>query len=276
MEGSASSGSNEVLPHVVLFKKPSEEYYESLKGLAASVTFAPVLRFERVEYGAKALLEILVAASEVNAVVTSPRAAEVLVDLASKYGMSGKVSCLSVGLATRNLLCKSGFKVLSDETAISAATLLPFVEKWASENPGKELVFLSGNIRKETIPEGLTALRIPFQEIVVYKSKQVEKIELPGRVSWKGVNTACFVFFSPSGVKFVAAQQDMQDIINTARIIGIGESTASAIRNCDELKTENVFVCSKPSPEGVAEVLRNMIRMDAVSQGNELPTTASS
>lgn len=146
-----------------------------------------------------------------------------------------------VGPKTADRFRDLGFDVRGEETG-TAEELVSFITDHQPEAP---LLFLSGDRRRDTLPEGLTAADIAFEEEMVYVTTSRSDLTLPpaSENSW-------LVFFSPSGLE--AVRKSEAGPIEDYRVAAIGPTTASDLRE-EEIAVE--AVSDIPSPEGLAKAL---------------------
>lgn len=149
-----------------------------------------------------------------------------------------------VGPKTAKRLRSLGFAVRGEEAG-SARALVDVIEESGPEGP---LLFLSGNRRRDTLPDGLRAAGIPFEEQVVYETRTRTDICLP-----VGDKDRWLVFFSPSGLE--AIQQSDVGSLAAYRCAAIGPTTADALRSTG-LSVE--AVAGTPSPEGLVAAIEDV------------------
>ena len=118
-----------------------------------------------------------------------------------------------VGIKTKDLLEKNGFEVL--EFTNYAAEL---VEILGSKYSDRKYTFFSGNLRHETIPQGLRDYNIGFNEIEVYKT-----VLSPQKIQ---SSAEAIMFFSPSGVESYLMENSLVD---NQQIFCIGTTTSQAL-----------------------------------------------
>ena len=125
-----------------------------------------------------------------------------------------------VGIKTKGLLEKNGFKVL--EFTNYAAEL---VEILGSKYSDRKYTFFSGNLRHETIPQGLKNHNISFKEIEVYKT-----VLSPQQIK---SSAEAILFFSPSGVDSYLTKNSFEE---NQQYFCIGTTTSQALtdRNVSE------------------------------------------
>ncbi len=137
---------------------------------------------------------------------------------------------LCVGEKTQSILEDNGFKVL--EVAKNAAELSKVIIK---KYPKRCFLFLTGNLRRNELPEQLTKYNVRYKEVMIYQTtgnkkqfkRQFDKV----------------LFFSPSGVQSFTAN----NTIAHSMVFCIGSTTAK-----EALKyTDNVIIANKPTIENV-------------------------
>ncbi|QYJ69134.1 uroporphyrinogen-III synthase [Flavobacterium litorale] len=135
-----------------------------------------------------------------------------------------------VGQKTRNVIVSEGYTVIafSDYAEELAATII--------NNYNKErFTFLSGNIRRDTLPNALKNAGVDYNEIEVYKTALT-----PHKMNTEANG---LLFFSPSGV----ASFLKQNTVGTATCFCIGTTTAEALTGI----TKKIIVANKPTIENV-------------------------
>ncbi|AXG73757.1 uroporphyrinogen-III synthase [Flavobacterium arcticum] len=135
-----------------------------------------------------------------------------------------------VGQKTRDVIVSNGYNVIafSDYAEELATTII--------NNYNKEsFTFLSGSMRRDTLPEALKAAGIVLNEIEVYKT-----VLTPHKIT-SGADG--ILFFSPSGVTSYLKENS----ITNEACFCIGTTTAQALNGI----TENIIVANKPSIENV-------------------------
>ena len=138
--------------------------------------------------------------------------------------------CFCVGQKTRTTLELHGFTVI--ETADYASELASIIcNQYAQES----FTFLSGNLRREILPDALTLAKIKFEEIEVYKT-----ILTPHTITSKPNG---ILFFSPSAVESYLKSNRIYDEM----CFCIGKTTAEPV----EKITTNCIIASQPSVENV-------------------------
>lgn len=146
-----------------------------------------------------------------------------------------------VGLKTKELLNENGFKVEAHSGyAEDLAEIISLV--YADES----FTFLSGNIRKDTLPEILTENNVNFNEITVYETNLLtHKIK---------DTVEAILFFSPSAVKSYLRNNK----ITNEKYFCIGLTTAQYLESIlPETKIKNIKIANQSTIESVIEQVIN-------------------
>lgn len=138
-----------------------------------------------------------------------------------------KIFC--VGLKTKALLEKNGFKVIASKEY--ASELAEIILNFSKES----FTFFSGNLRRETLPEAFREANISFKEIEVY-----ETILVPKKINSE-ING--ILFFSPSGVESYLKKNKIED----KKCFCIGTTTAESLKEI----TENIIIANQQTVENV-------------------------
>jgi uroporphyrinogen-III synthase len=178
-------------------------------------------------------------------VATSPRAGRALRRVFDSDGTIHaeweEAPAFVVGPKTAERFRALGLDVQGAHTG-SADALASWI---ADAGPEQPLLFLSGNRRRETLPEGLREAGVAFDEQVVYETHTRGDLSLPS-----GAGGAWLVFFSPSGLDAVQASGCP---IDTYRCAAIGSTTAAAL---EEEGLSVRAVADAPSPQGLVSAIR--------------------
>ena len=221
-----------------------EDRYERVLHPTPSVRI-PVLKFEVVEFEVRRL-----ESAEFDAIITtSARAAWAVSQLGSSSLLDRirQVPWYCVGQGSKEAAVKllEVTCVLGSETG-SAENLINLIENNPSIHSGK-IAYLSGNLRKSTIGDGLDRLGIKkFTEYVVYRTIPNTKVSL--QVPNFSGKRVC-AFFSPSGVSAVGSQVGQDDVV-----VAIGETTSKALL---EAGIHVNAVAATPSPEGLLTAIQS-------------------
>lgn len=134
-----------------------------------------------------------------------------------------------VGLKTKALLNANGFNVIAyTGYAEDLAEIITLVY------PQKTYTFFSGNLRRNTLPEMLTAAGVVFNEIAVY-----ETVLTPQKINTKPDG---ILFFSPSGVESYLKENKITQEIAFC----IGNTTAEA---ASQSGIKNIVIANQPTIE---------------------------
>ncbi|MDO5636020.1 MAG: uroporphyrinogen-III synthase [Myroides sp.] len=140
------------------------------------------------------------------------------------------IPAICVGLKTKQLLEKNGFRVLAMEEY--AQRLAPIIQKDFSK---EHIAFFAGNLRRNVLPDAMNQANITFDEYLVYENQESSvKIE---------AKTNALLFFSPSGVKSYLKQNTIDDQM----CFCIGTTTADALKDI----TKNVVIANQQTVENV-------------------------
>lgn len=144
-----------------------------------------------------------------------------------------------VGLKTKNLLTDNGFNVIAyTGYADDLCQIITLVYD------NYRYTFLSGNLRKDTIPEGLKNAGIAINEIQIY-----ETLLAPKKLQ---TLFDAILFFSPSGVKSFLKDNK----INSEMCFCIGNTTALEV----EKHSKNIVVAAFSTIENLIEECINEFR----------------
>ena len=144
-------------------------------------------------------------------------------------------SVFCVGIKTKDLLEANGFKVdVYMDYASELAEIITLIYNKES------YTFLSGNLRKETLPQALKNEGITFNEIEVYQTK-LAPFKISDQEKFDGI-----LFFSPSAVESYLTNNKIKNEI----CFCVGNTTAKTL----ELnKVKNIVIAETPTIEEVIE-----------------------
>ncbi|WP_103030499.1 uroporphyrinogen-III synthase [Salinibacter altiplanensis] len=238
-----------VPPDVVLLRSADAEapdrYRAACREAGLRAVCKPVLAFA---FPQQAQLRTHLESADRHAalLVTSPRAVTALARVFSDHAplaqrWAGR-RAYTVGPKTAERLRSIGLRPRGADTGTAEA----LAARITNEAPDASLLFLSGNRRRDTLPEALRAAAVPFEEAVVYETHIRADLGLPAPKQ-----EAWLVFFSPSGLDAVrqAADADVQDY----RLAAIGPTTAEALEAEGHVVEA---VADTPSPNGLVAALR--------------------
>ncbi|MEZ7506184.1 uroporphyrinogen-III synthase [Flavobacterium sp. Arc2] len=138
-----------------------------------------------------------------------------------------------VGIKTKELLEANGFTVdVYLDYASELAEIITLIYNKES------YTFLSGNLRKETLPEALKSAGITFNEIEVYETK-LAPFKISDQENFDGI-----LFFSPSAVESYLTNNKIKNEV----CFCVGNTTAKSL----ELnKVKNIVIAEIPTIEDV-------------------------
>ena len=236
-------------PDVILLRSADDEapdlYRAALREAGLRAVCEPVLAFT---FPRQAQLRDRLAAPDPYAglLATSPRATVALEQVFASHealadGWADRLA-YAVGPKTAARLQALGLRARGDDTGTADALAARIVK----DDPDAPLLFLSGNRRRETLPEALRAAEVRFDELVVYETHARTDLDVParGRASW-------LVFFSPSGLEAVTRAEGVD--VQAHRLAAIGPTTAEALEG-DGHAVE--AVADEPSPDGLVAALQ--------------------
>jgi uroporphyrinogen-III synthase len=138
-----------------------------------------------------------------------------------------------VGIKTKELLEANGFTVsVYMDYASELAEIITLIYNKES------YTFLSGNLRKETLPQALKEAEITFNEIEVYQTT-LAPFKISEQENFDGI-----MFFSPSAVESYLSNNKIKKEI----CFCVGNTTASAL---EEKKIKNIVIAEIPTIEDV-------------------------
>ncbi|ODN03266.1 Uroporphyrinogen-III synthase [Orchesella cincta] len=126
------------------------------------------------------------------------------------------------------------------------------------------LLYPCGTLRRDVLQKKLANANIQCNQCIVYDSvvNPCLKLELE-KVSHalKAISdcTAVLCFFSPSGVKYVFQQLDVNVLVNDlVHVVAIGPTTKSALEDYFSSKdiSKVVLQCKDPTPESLIDILQ--------------------
>ena len=236
-------------PDVVLLRSPDDEtpdrYVTAFGRAGLRAVCEPVLAFS---FPRSAELRDRLASSDRYAglIATSPRVATALdravADREVFVKHWGERRAYAVGPKTAARLRALGLQARGAETGSAKALAACIVD----DAPNGPLLFLSGNRRRDTLPEALRTAGVPFEELVVYETTPRTGLDLP-----PANGSTWLVFFSPSGLEAVEAEN--RHSLRQYRLAAIGPTTGEALV---EAGHSVEVVAEPPSPDGLVTALR--------------------
>ncbi|MFO8098099.1 MAG: uroporphyrinogen-III synthase [Salinibacter sp.] len=234
-------------PDVLLLRSPDDPdpYLQAFEAVGYTVACEPALRFAFPNQ--QALRNHLRRAADFAALIaTSPRVGRALhqayrtePDLRAHW--QGR-RAYAVGPKTARWLRKLGLDVSGEDTGTAAA----LGNRLASKGHERPLLFLSGNRRRETLPDALHDAGVAFEEQVVYETKPRSTLAVPSPAE-----TDWLVVFSPSGLEALSAAQVP---LAAYRVAAIGPTTAGALRTAGETVAA---VADAPNPDALVQAIRD-------------------
>jgi len=179
--------------------------------------------------------------------------------------------CFVVGKATSSAASAIGLQCVGESSG-SAQSLLPHIVEHAVKHKDKSVLFLCGNLKKETIPVSLSDQNVPFTSITVYETRccsglqaslanYLQTIDVLDNKS----NTPCskltlcpnvVVYFSSSGVQFTKDMWSSLNVdVNLFKWIAIGETTSSELQ---QTGFKVAAMADMPNPEGLRNALTSL------------------
>ncbi|RKS15824.1 uroporphyrinogen-III synthase [Flavobacterium sp. 120] len=151
-----------------------------------------------------------------------------------------------VGIKTKELLESHGFTVdVYLDYASELAEIITLIYNKES------YTFLSGNLRKETLPEALKSAGITFNEIEVYQTT-LAPFKISDQENFDGI-----LFFSPSGVESYLTNNKIKNEV----CFCIGTTTASAL---ETKKIKNIVIAETPTIEEVIEEVIEYYKTESI------------
>jgi len=235
-------------PDVILLRSANEpdRYVRAFSQAGLQARCEPVLTFA-FPYGEALRDRLHQRRRFAGIIVTSPRAVRALRrvfdDVGTVHAEWEGTPAYVVGPKTGERIQNLGFKVRGEDCGTAEA----LVEYLAQQDLQRPLLFLSGDRRRDAVPEGLRAKNVSFEEQVVYETHFRSDLTLPPAES-----DAWIVFFSPSGLNAVRRASGVS--LSEYRYAAIGPTTAKALRD-HGLEVE--AVADTPSPDGLMAALKD-------------------
>lgn len=233
-------------PDVILLRSADEPdpYVGAFRNVGLNAVCVPVLSFSFPQD--ESLIEHLQGQNRyAGLIATSPRAARALRRVFEEdealQALWKDTPAYVVGPKTGERFRVLGFDVRGEQTgeADALASLI------TDANPQRPLLFLSGNRRRDTLPNALQNSDVPYDEVVVYETHTRTDLSLP-----KPSEETWLAFFSPSGLE--AVRQSDAGLLAAFRCAAIGPTTAAALR---ERGLTVHAVAETPSPDGLVDAV---------------------
>jgi len=233
------------MPDVMLLRSPDEQepdrYLDAFHRADLEAACEPVLQFH---YPRQDVLHLRLSQRDQygGLLVTSSRALDavgaVFEDDETVQQMWTMARTYTVGPRTAQHARDLGLHPRGEDTG-DAADLLSVVTE---DSPSRPLLFLSGDRRRDTVPNGLFEAGIDFNELEVYRTDLRSNLTVDGTTNW-------LAFFSPSGIE--AVQKNGVDP-GAYRLAAIGDTTAAAL---EEAGYTVAAVAEAPSPEALVRAI---------------------
>lgn len=208
-------------PLIYFFKAPDDAYNRTFETAGWRVQAIPVLSFEAEPYDQ--IKKLLSAPDRIGAfALTSPRAASILMETFALYPDLKRTwqakRTYVVGEGTADMLQRSGLELVGAESGRAAL----LAERIIANAPALPVLFLKGNLSKDTLPKALEDAGVACQQHVVYRTIYRQNLAL------SACDTPDWVaFYSPSG--FEAVRPYWPKAWGAVRIAAIGPTTSRAI-----------------------------------------------
>ena len=222
-----------------------------------NVTSIPVLAFE---YCNLELVRAFVEKIETYSglVFTSRRAITAFEQAATTKQLSqiknlANFSIYVVGRTTESCLSQLGLASKGSDTG-NAKELSELVIT-EQKNATKPLMFLCGNLSRETIPRRLTEVGIPNESISCYRTVSDKDFGRNFESYLKERHPDVMAFFSPSGIEFhiEKIRNFLPNIGEEVKVACIGDYTGDAVTR---LGVKVSAVASKPTPDDLFNAIR--------------------
>ena len=234
---------------ITLLRSPDspDAYLQAFTEAGVSATCQPVLTFS-FPYQEMLIERLKAADVHSGLVLTSPRAVGALrraFDAEESLTLLWKDKPVFViGPKTASAVRGLGLTPQAQTTGDAETLVENIGAVWSEQNLRSPLLFLSGNRRRDTLPNGLAHIGIPATEQVVYTTQTRADIDLDDDTEW-------LVFFSPSGLESVEASRIL---VSSYRLAAIGPTTGDALSRAGL------------TPEAIAERPTPSALVDAISQ----------
>nr|WP_299071226.1 uroporphyrinogen-III synthase [uncultured Allomuricauda sp.] len=174
-------------------------------------------------------LDIIIPLHYQNYIFTSKNAVKAFLNHSKKTDHSN-CNAFCVGEKTKAILEENGLKVVKKTE--NASDLGNYIVK---NFKNEDFLFLSGNIRRQELPEILSKNNIRYAEVEVYKTHlEIRKFNR----SFDGI-----LFFSPSGIKSFVKENPLSKKLAFC----IGNTTATEAKK----HTNQIIIANKPTVENV-------------------------
>jgi len=249
--------------NVLLLRQEEEEsdkyHLRFQDSLIGNVTSVPVLGFEYCNWDK--IVDFVDTIDQYSGLIFTSRRAVTTFEKAVEPSDIEKIRQMAdftlyvVGRTTENCLKQLGLESVGSETG-NAKELSDLVIN-QQENTEKPLMFLCGNLARETIPKRLTEKKIPNESISCYKTIPDTQFEKNLKNYLIAFTPDVVTFYSPSGAEF--HMSSLIKLINglgeSVKVTCIGEYTAQAVR---KLGINVSAVAEKPNPDSLFEAIKSI------------------
>jgi uroporphyrinogen-III synthase len=236
---------------ITLLRSPDspDAYLQAFDEAGLSATCEPVLSFTFPDQ--ERLIERLESADvHGGLVITSPRAVEALRQaFDAEPGLKvlwEEKPVFVVGPKTASKVRDLDLTPQAQTAGDAEALVESIGAIWDEQSLRSPLLFLSGNRRRDALPNGLVRIGIPVTEHVVYKTHVRTDLDIEDGTEW-------LVFFSPSGLESVEASR-----INATsyRRAAIGPTTGDALTGAGLTPDA---VAERPTPSALVQAIQEAL-----------------
>lgn len=266
-----------IMTQVVLLKNesvPKDGYREMFQQEGYDSSFIPLLLYDH--YNRTNNIEFL-QSEEFRRIkyiiISSQRAVECLfecmndiVDKITRTSILEKV-VYTVGPATALALTEGGFRTVKGGiNAGNGEILSQIIINECS--PQEEIVFFTGEIRKDVLPKNLKAADFTLKERILYKTEPRSNIDEHFK-SWlqhavNGDSKGCWViFFSPQGTSSIIERVKKTCFGRTDLKVGTIGPTTSEYLNSNGIVPQ--VISPKPHPKSLVDAIKNWDLCNALS-----------
>jgi len=236
--------------------KDEDPYPAVLSQLGRTETL-PVLKFRF--FNLEKLTECLNHPEQYQGIIfTSPRAVDAVAKCSTWNSAAwAKLPCYTVGGATGRVASDMGFQCCGEDTGNGEKLANFIVEnvKNSASRSSKPLLFVSGVLKRDDLPNILTANEIPFQTLDCYETLPNSEVDdvISSYVTRNGLPTH-IVFFSPSSYKFSfdSWKRILSSHFSDVVFVAIGATTLKSFSS----EIQQPLCAQKPTPESLLEVLK--------------------
>jgi uroporphyrinogen-III synthase len=250
---------------IILLKNatvPYDPYKETFAEHSLETFFLPLLTHNPINH--PEIISFLTSDEFLNDyksfIITSQRCIESLSIVLSAIKDNEKLNKIlnkpayTVGPATFDVLTRLGFKDIRGGINAGNGSILSdiIIEDNLYKDGNKNILFLTGEIRKDIIPRTLASAGFALKELVAYRTDVMDDVVerysyLYGQLV-KNDNEKWIVFFSPQGTEFITEHLASQK--STFKVASIGPTTEEYLLNKG---IKPVFVAKKPNAASLLE-----------------------